>query len=160
MSDNTYHSPGTIRSLDVINPHDKVEQLKREMQERLASIEAKPQQPVSNAPDTSGPVSSIQKKLLEGKVIEALSKVYDPEIPVNIYELGLIYKIDISDNKHVDILMTLTAPSCPVAGELPVEVEKRIEAIPEVKSCDVELTWEPAWSKDRMSEAAILQLGF
>jgi len=160
MPDNTYHTPGTLRSLDVIHSQDKVEQLKREMQERLASIEQKPQPSTTSVPDTSGPVTSIQKKLLEGKVIEALSKVYDPEIPVNIYELGLIYKIDISDDKHVDILMTLTAPSCPVAGELPIEVEKRIEAIPEVKSCDVELTWEPAWSKDRMSEAAILQLGF
>jgi len=158
MPDQDFHTPGTVRSLDVVNPNDRVAQLKREMQDRLDAIDAAPA-PVAPV-TTGGPVTSIQKKLLEGKVIEVLCKVFDPEIPVSIYEMGLIYKIDINDDNHVDILMTLTAPSCPVAGELPLEVEKRINAIPDVKSCDVELTWTPTWTKDRMSEAAILQLGF
>ena len=98
-------------------------------------------------------------KLLEGKVIEALREVYDPEIPVNIYELGLIYDIHIHPDQRVSIKMTLTAPACPVAGSLPGEVEKKVEAIPEVKSAEVELVWEPAWTRDKMSEAALLTLG-
>jgi len=99
------------------------------------------------------------KKLIEGKVIAALQTVFDPEIPVNIYELGLIYGIDVDDNHDVKVTMTLTSPACPVAGSLPGEVEKKVESIPEVHSAEVELTWDPPWSKDRMSEAAMLQLG-
>jgi FeS assembly SUF system protein len=102
---------------------------------------------------------SIEYKLLEGKVIAALSSVYDPEIPVNIYELGLIYKIDIDAEKNVKILMTLTAPACPVAGTLPGEVEKKVESIDEVTKATVELVWDPPWSRDMMSESALLQLG-
>lgn len=99
------------------------------------------------------------KKLIEGKVIAALQTVYDPEIPVNIYELGLIYSIEVNDQSYVKVKMTLTSPGCPVAGSLPGEVERKIEAIPEVSGAEVELTWEPPWSKDLMSEAAMLQLG-
>jgi len=110
----------------------------------------------ATAPPTS---KSIEDKLLEGKVIAALSSVYDPEIPVNIYELGLIYKIDIDAERNVNITMTLTAPACPVAGTLPGEVEKRVESIDEVKSASVELVWDPPWSRDRMSESALLALG-
>jgi len=107
------------------------------------------------------PLSSdrLDRKLLEGKVIQALREIYDPEIPVNIYELGLIYEIKVNPDDTVNIKMTLTAPACPVAGSLPGEVEKKIEEIPEVKSADVELVWEPAWSRDLMSEAALLTLG-
>jgi FeS assembly SUF system protein len=99
------------------------------------------------------------KKLIEGKVIAALQTVFDPEIPVNIYELGLIYGVEVDDNHDVKVTMTLTSPACPVAGSLPGEVERKVESIPEVHSADVILTWEPPWSKDRMSEAAMLQLG-
>jgi len=99
------------------------------------------------------------KKVIEGKVIAALQTVYDPEIPVNIYELGLIYGIEVDETNYVKVKMTLTSPGCPVAGSLPVEVEQKIEAIPEVRGAEVELTWEPPWSKDRMSEAAQLVLG-
>jgi FeS assembly SUF system protein len=102
---------------------------------------------------------TIEYKLLEGKVIAALKTVYDPEIPVDIYELGLIYDIEIDDEKRVNIRMTLTAPGCPVAGSLPGDVERRVEAIPEVKSATVELVWEPTWSRDMMSEEALLNLG-
>jgi FeS assembly SUF system protein len=105
------------------------------------------------------PTRFVEQKLIEGKVIEALQKVYDPEIPVNIYELGLIYGIDVKPDNTVHVKMTLTAPACPVAGTLPGEVEKRIEEIPEVKSATVELVWEPPWSRDMMSEAALLTLG-
>ncbi len=103
--------------------------------------------------------ASIQRKLLEGKIIAAISKVYDPEIPVNVYELGLIYGIDIADDNSVVVRMTLTAPGCPVAGSLPGEVEKQVESVDEVKEAEVILVWEPAWDKSRMSEVAMLQLG-
>ncbi|MCP5468862.1 MAG: SUF system Fe-S cluster assembly protein [Deltaproteobacteria bacterium] len=95
---------------------------------------------------------------LQDKVIAALKDCYDPEIPVNIFELGLIYDIDIHENKHVDLLMTLTSPMCPVAESLPHEVEEKVNAIPEINSTKVELTWEPPWSPEKMSEAAKLQL--
>jgi FeS assembly SUF system protein len=110
------------------------------------------------APSSDLP-KSLDDKLIEGKVIAALCTVYDPEIPVNIYELGLIYKIDIDAERNVNITMTLTAPACPVAGTLPGEVEKRVESVPEVKSASVELVWDPPWSRDRMSESALLALG-
>ena len=99
-----------------------------------------------------------QKQMLELKVIDALQTCYDPEIPVNIYELGLVYGIEINDS-GVRIKMTLTAPSCPVAQSLPIEVEKKIGAIEGVKSAQVEVVWDPPWSPDKMSEGAKLQLG-
>lgn len=97
---------------------------------------------------------------LEIKVVEVLRTVYDPEIPVNIHELGLIYEVNTDEQKgSVDIKMTLTSPACPVAGSLPGEVETKVKEIAEVKEAKVELTWEPPWSQDMMSEAAKLQLG-
>ena len=98
-------------------------------------------------------------RLLEGKVIEAVRQVYDPEIPVNIYELGLIYAIDVQPDHTVNVQMTLTTPACPVAGSLPGEVQRRIEAIPEVKRANIDLVWDPPWDRSMMSEAAMLQLG-
>jgi FeS assembly SUF system protein len=115
--------------------------------------------PESETSDISPAPPVIDEKLLRGKVVAALSEIYDPEIPVNIYELGLIYDIRINPDQSVRIVMTLTAPACPVAGSLPGEVEKKLEAIPEVKSAEVELVWEPAWSRGLMSEAALLTLG-
>jgi FeS assembly SUF system protein len=97
--------------------------------------------------------------MLKDQVIAALKKVYDPEMPVNIYELGLIYGIDVDEAGAVVIRMTLTAPNCPVAGSLPAEVERAVRAAPGVTSAKIELTFEPPWSKDRMSEAAKLALG-
>ena len=99
------------------------------------------------------------QRALEATIIEVLRSVYDPEIPVNIYELGLIYQIDIDPQNHVKVKMTLTAPGCPVAGSLPVEVERKIEAIPQVAGAEVELVWDPPWDKSRMSEAAVMDLG-
>ncbi len=97
--------------------------------------------------------------LLEPKVIEAISSVYDPEIPVNIWELGLIYDLRIDAGGVVNVRMTLTAPACPSAQSLPVEVETRVREVEGVTDVKVEVVWEPAWTTDRMSEAAKLQLG-
>jgi len=95
---------------------------------------------------------------LEAKVIEVLRSCYDPEIPVNIYDLGLIYKVQVEPAGAVNVEMTLTAPSCPVAGSLPGEVEAKINVIPGVSQVKVELVWDPPWCSDRMSDAAKLQL--
>ena len=95
---------------------------------------------------------------LEKEIIEAIRKVYDPEIHVNIYELGLIYKIDIQENGHVEITMTLTSPFCPVAGSMPKEVAARASEVEGVKKANVELVFEPPWSMDLMSEEAKLKL--
>jgi len=100
-----------------------------------------------------------RSSVLRHRSLPRWSNVYDPEIPVNIYELGLIYKIDIDAERNVNIKMTLTAPACPVAGTLPGEVEKKVEEIDEVKKATVELVWDPPWSRDMMSESALLQLG-
>jgi FeS assembly SUF system protein len=96
---------------------------------------------------------------IKPKVIEALSTVYDPEIPVNIFELGLIYDILVDSSGVVGIKMTLTAPACPAAQTLPVEVRDKVRRIPGVNDARVEIVWDPPWSKDRMSDAAKLQLG-
>ena len=95
---------------------------------------------------------------LKEKIVSEIKKIYDPEIPVNIYELGLIYKIEINEQKKVNIEMTLTSPICPVAEELPNTVKKNVSKIPEIKDVDLKLVWDPPWTKDKMSEAAKLEL--
>jgi FeS assembly SUF system protein len=96
---------------------------------------------------------------LENEIVEQLKSVFDPEIPVNIYELGLIYDVDVQPSGDVHIKMTLTSPGCPVAGSLPGEVQNKVASVPGVASADVELVWDPAWNPSMMSEAARLQLG-
>ena len=96
---------------------------------------------------------------LQKQVVKVLRTCRDPEIPVNIYDLGLIYGIDVATPGRVSIAMTLTAPNCPVAGSLPAEVRSKIAAIPGVQDVQVELTWDPPWSVERMSDAAKLELG-
>lgn len=93
-------------------------------------------------------------------VIAVLKTIYDPEIPVDIYELGLVYGVDIDDEAMVTITMTLTSPSCPVAETLPPEVEEKVKTVEGVTNCKVEITWEPPWDKTMMSEEAQLELGF
>jgi len=97
---------------------------------------------------------------LKDEIIEALKNVYDPEIPVDIYELGLIYDLEVDPSGQVNIRMTLTSPACPVAGSLPGEVEAKAAAVPGVNSVEVELVWDPPWTMELMSEAAKLELGF
>jgi FeS assembly SUF system protein len=97
---------------------------------------------------------------LYDSVVEACRSVYDPEIPVNIYDLGLVYTIEIDDENAVQVMMTLTAPGCPVAGEMPGWVASAIEPLPGVNQVDVELTWDPPWGMDMMSDEARLELGF
>lgn len=104
------------------------------------------------------PLSQDELNRLTDQLIEKLKTVYDPEIPVDIYELGLIYKVDVSDEKDVAIDMTLTAPGCPVAGEMPGWVRDAVMEIPGLKSCNVELVFEPPWDASRMSDEAKLQL--
>ncbi|MAU36045.1 MAG: FeS assembly SUF system protein [Flavobacteriales bacterium] len=93
------------------------------------------------------------------QVIDVICQIYDPEIPVNIYALGLIYDVQVSENFDVKIIMTLTSPNCPVAETLPVEIEEKVKTIPAVKNVNVEIVFEPPWSKDMMSEEAKLELG-
>lgn len=106
------------------------------------------------------PLNSIEKTLLEGEIEEALRTVYDPEIPVNIYDLGLIYGVDVKDDRSTHILMTLTSPACPVAGTLPGEVESVVRSVPGIGNVTVELTWDPPFTIERMSEDVRLMLGF
>lgn len=106
------------------------------------------------------PMTAEEKDLLKERVIAVLGSIYDPEIPVDIYKLGLIYEIDIDDDANVRILMTVTAPNCPVADQLPAHVKEKVETMMGVRKCKVELTFEPAWSPAMMSEEARAELGF
>ena len=104
--------------------------------------------------------NKVYPLMIEAEVEEALREVYDPEIPVNIYDLGLIYDIHVDEYGVVDIEMTLTSPACPVAGILPGQVEQKVRQVEGVTDVHLQLVWEPAWSMDRMSEEAKLELGF
>jgi len=122
----------------------------------------------NNPVNVDGPSPSDERKdqrqagpSLEERIVEALKSVYDPEIPVDIYELGLVYDIDADEaTGKVHIKMTLTTPACPVAGSLPGEVQARVEGVAGVEAAEVEIVWDPMWTPDMMSEAARLQLGF
>ena len=105
-------------------------------------------------------MTKINTKDLGEKIDKELKSIFDPEIPVDIYELGLIYDVFVNEDNEVKILMTLTSPNCPVAESLPQEVEEKIRSIDEVKTAEVEITFDPPWTKDLMSEEAKLELGF
>lgn len=109
--------------------------------------------------DAPSPERLAEVQALGEGVIEALRGVYDPEIPVNIYELGLIYKVDIDDSNIVSVAMTLTSPACPVAGSLPGEVEERVSRVEGVAAAKVDVVWDPPWNPSMMSEEAQLELG-
>lgn len=113
--------------------------------------------PPQSSPETAKPSELELAKITEG-LVTAFKTVFDPEIPVDIYELGLIYKVDINDDRHVDIEMTLTAPGCPVAGEMPTWVEEAAAKVDGVKSVKVDLVFDPPWTASRMSEEAKLEL--
>lgn len=110
------------------------------------------------APQAPPPLSQEELDRITDQLIEKLKTVFDPEIPVDIYELGLIYKVDVSDDKDIAIDMTLTAPGCPVAGEMPGWVHDAVMEIPGLRSCTVELVFDPPWDPSRMSDEAKLQL--
>jgi FeS assembly SUF system protein len=107
-----------------------------------------------------GPPDAALTAELQGTIVAALKTVFDPEIPVDIYELGLIYDIGVDADRRALIKMTLTSPACPSAQQIPSEVRFKVKALPEISDAAVEIVWEPPWDKDRMSEAAKLQLGF
>lgn len=111
------------------------------------------------AQPTIGPIDPVRTETLKPKVVEAISTIYDPEIPVNIYELGLIYDIIVDADNNVGVRMTLTSPACPSAQQLPSEARYKVKALEGVTDCAVDVVWDPPWTKDMMSEAAKLSLG-
>lgn len=127
------------------------------------SVESAPLPPTA-APDSAdgapAAASTPGSGELREQIVEQLRTVYDPEIPVNIYELGLVYKIDVNEAGHARIEMTLTSPACPSAAEIPLEVRRKAEAVEGVRSAEVEIVWDPPWTMEFMSEAARVQLGF
>jgi FeS assembly SUF system protein len=108
--------------------------------------------------ETQSALAPEETERLTSEIVAALKTVFDPEIPADIYELGLIYKVDIKDDRSVDVVMTLTTPNCPAAGELPTMVENAIASVPGVGVVSVNLVWEPMWTPDRMSDEARLVL--
>lgn len=152
------------KSLNVLPHSGKVDQLRAEAgtgaSKPATPKKERPIQPHVNRISASPAALKSERQLaLEREIIKVLMTVYDPEIPVDIYQLGLVYDIDIDAEDNVHVRMTLTAPGCPVAGTLPPAVEQKINAVEGVRSATVELVWEPQWTKDMMSEAAQLQLG-
>ncbi|MEM8606544.1 MAG: DUF59 domain-containing protein [Myxococcota bacterium] len=121
----------------------------------------RPSEPVNEAFSGSGekPAGPVDTTALEVAIVEALKTIYDPEIPVNIYELGLIYDVSVNDEARAEIRMTLTAPACPVAGALVEEVAQKTGRVDGVSTSHVELVWDPPWTPERMTEAAKLELG-
>ena len=116
-------------------------------------------EPLPKPAPLAEPLSADQQQALRERIIALLHTCFDPEIPVNIYELGLIYDIAITPAGAVGIRMTLTSPACPVAGSLPPDIQRKVAALPQVTSAQVDVVWDPPWDKNRMSEAAKLQLG-
>jgi FeS assembly SUF system protein len=108
--------------------------------------------------ETASALPAEETERLTAEIVAALKTVFDPEIPADIYELGLIYKVEINDERAVDVTMTLTTPNCPAAGELPTQVENAVASVPGVGVVNINLVWEPAWSPDRMSDEARLVL--
>jgi len=129
----------------------------QENEERGATPEA-PTEAKPSAESASAPAPEHDQ--LKDDLVAALKTVFDPEIPVDIYELGLIYKVDVDAGGKVAIQMTLTSPACPVAGSLPGEVEQKLRGIPGVTDASIDLVWDPPWNPSLMSEAAKLELGF
>ncbi len=152
-------SQGKKVSLSQYSDPDKYKKIVDRAEQRQPTSPS-PSQPIEAQPLMPPADWPIERKLLHGKIVAALKTIYDPEIPIDIYELGLIYAIEITPENKAAIRMTLTAPGCPVADQLLREVESKVESIPEIVGATVDLVWEPPWSKDRMSEAARLHLGF
>lgn len=144
-----------------IEPQPAADAPKKKLLPTLNDVHAPPPPPQIEHYGGSGiePTGELDKSAMKTFVVATLKCIYDPEIPLNIYDLGLIYDIEVSDEAVVDVTMTLTAPGCPVADSLVREVADRVGQVPGVKHSHVQLTWDPPWSKDRMSEEAMLELG-
>ena len=142
---------GTTETAEKISPADPPRPVE------AVAVNGDPETAI-DAPEAEAPDIGVAQ--LEGRIIEAISTVYDPEIPVNIYELGLIYDLHVTADNCVRVEMTLTSPACPVAGSLPGEVEAKVRDVEGVRDVALELVWDPPWTPDRMSEAARLELGF
>ena len=141
--------------MDTIKLNDPASQLLEDALNSGDKMMNEPAMAGSSEPESAG----VRAELLKDQIIEALCTIYDPEIPINIYELGLIYDLRVDASGNVDIKMTLTSPACPVAESLPVEVENQVAAVPGVQNVKLELVWDPPFSIEMMSEAARLQLG-
>lgn len=142
-------------------PDDTQPQVTQEaVQDAPQPAHPRPIAPDPNQPAAEGPSPSLPGETVHDRVVQMLTTIYDPEIPVNIYEMGLVYNLDVNPDGDVAILMTLTSPSCPVAEHLPPEVEAKVGSVEGVRSVKVDLTWDPPWTPERMSEAAKLELGF
>ncbi len=161
MSDLQPQNRGVGRSLTVLPHSGKADQLRADAaaapagQKKDRLIEPH----VNRISASPAALKSDRQRQIEREIIKTLRTVFDPELPVNIYDLGLIYDIDIDPDDRVHVRMTLTAPGCPVAGTLPPAVEQKLEAIDAVRSATVELVWEPQWTREMMSDAAQLELG-
>ena len=126
----------------------------------LSVAELSPMEADDRADSEPNVTGNFREHPLSDVITGAIRQVFDPEIPVNIYDLGLIYRIDIDDQMNIDVDMSLTAPGCPVAGEMPGMVERALTPIPQVNTVTVQIVWEPAWTQDRMTEIAQLELGW
>jgi FeS assembly SUF system protein len=124
----------------------------------VKNLEVKNLEVKSSNMETQSALPPEETERLTGDIVAALKTVFDPEIPADIYELGLIYKVDLKDDRAVDVVMTLTTPNCPAAGELPTMVENAVASVPGIGVVNVNLVWDPAWSPDRMSDEARLVL--
>jgi FeS assembly SUF system protein len=122
------------------------------------NLEAKDLETRTSNMETHSALPPEETERLSGDIVAALKTVFDPEIPADIYELGLIYKVELKDDRSVDLMMTLTTPNCPAAGELPQMVENAVASVPGVGVVNVNLVWDPAWTPDRMSDEARLVL--
>jgi FeS assembly SUF system protein len=131
-----------------------------ELAAALENATATPTAPTAPTAAVDGGDESASGSPLERAIVDAIKTVFDPEIPVNVYEIGLIYNIDVQPDGKVAVKMTLTSPACPSAQELPAEVKDRVEGVAGVTACDDEIVWDPTWNPSMMSEAARLQLGF
>ena len=129
------------------------------MSEEIESSPTEPSTETPGTPEASTEAPQSGPPSLDDRIVTALKTVYDPEIPVDIYELGLIYDIAVDEKNHAYVKMTLTSPACPVAGSLPGEVEDKVRGVDGVESAEVDLVWDPAWNPNMMSEAAKLELG-
>ncbi|MBL4801290.1 MAG: DUF59 domain-containing protein [Emcibacter sp.] len=134
--------------------------LKEEQDKTVNSNEEQPVKTVAEARDLSLPLSVDSQKYVQEQIVVRLREIFDPEIPINIYEMGLIYEVNVAEDGKVEIIMSLTTPNCPVAESMPEDVQLRAMEAEGVRSVNVELVWDPPWSMYMMSEAARLEMGF